>query len=144
MERSYPLAAVLERLEAVDSIALLGVSPDLSKALDGAPRAAPAVFLLAETTGGNIELSGSPVQQGRTTAIKAVAWVSHHGRPAKVRQALDDLLAEIDARLAGWTPGDAFGELVFRSSRDEFAHGAYLVAQAVYEASWTFSAEYQA
>ena len=62
MERSYPLAAVLERLEAVDSIALLGVSPDLSKALDGAPRAAPAVFLLAETTGGNIELSGSPVQ----------------------------------------------------------------------------------
>lgn len=144
MALSYPMAAVIERMEAVESIALLGVSADLKAALDGAPRTAPAVFLLSETTGGNIEFTGPPVQQARTTAVKAVVWVKHHGRPAQVRQELDNVLADIDARLAGWTPGDAFAELVFGSSRDEFAHGAYLVAQVVYQAAWTFSAEYQA
>ena len=140
----FPTAQAMDRLEAIEAIKLLGTSADLQAALDGSPRAAPAVFVLTETTGGAIEFSGPPVQQTRNTALKLVCWVSNHGRPAQVRDDMDQLLGDIDARLAGWTPGDAFAELVMKAARDEFAHGAYLVAQAVYDCTWTFSAEHQA
>lgn len=140
----FPTAQAMDRLEAIETIKLLGTSADLKAALDGSPRNAPAVFALAETTGNAIEFSGPPVHQTRNTSLKLVVWVSNHGRPSQVREDMDQLLGDIDARLAGWTPGDAFGELVMKAVRDEFSHGAYLVAQAVYDCTWTFTAEPQA
>lgn len=144
MASAFPVAALMERLGAVSALSLVGNARDLTEALQTPPRSAPAVFVLAETRGGSIKYSGTPVQQGRTTALKLVVWVRHHGDAATSRAEMDRALAAIDARLTGWSPSNPpFGAVVFRGSRDEFAHGQYLVAQVLYECEWNFSAEVQ-
>lgn len=145
MAAAFPVAELMQRLGAVSALSLVGNARDLADALQTPPRSAPAAFVLAETRGGPIKYSGTPVQQGRTTTLKLVVWVRHHGDAERSRAEMDRVLAGIDARLTGWSPSNPpFGSAVFRGSRDEFAHGQYLVAQALYECEWNFSAEVQA
>lgn len=140
---AFPVDALIQRLSGAAELKFVGLAPDLSAALDTAPRLAPAVFVLTETRGGPLKYSGPPVQQDRTTALKLIVWVRNHGDAAAVRRELDTVLAAIDARLAGWSPGNAFAEPHLVASRDEFAHAQYLVNQCVYESSWNFSANPQ-
>lgn len=136
----FPLSAALARIAGIERVALVGVAPDLDAAMNAAPRTAPAIFMLSETSGGAIKYSGPPIQQGRKTSIKCIAWVRNHGAADKVRAEMDALLADMDARFAGWSPGDAFGAMRFVASRDEFAHAQYLVVQSIYESEWDFFA----
>lgn len=138
---TYPVAAVVERLRSAQSIKLVGLAPDLANALSTPPRVTPAVYLVTSVTGGAVKYSGPPVQQERVTTLAHVVWVRHHGDTAAVRAELDDVLAEIDAVYAGWSPGEAFGDLVLTQARDEFAHAQYLCVQAHYTSAWDFQAE---
>lgn len=141
---AFPVADVIARLRAIELIKLIGLAPDLNAAMATPPRTAPAVFVVASTSGGAVKYSGSPVQQERVTTLVLVVWVRNHGDAESVRDDLDAVYAAIDARLAGWTPGNPpFGDLTFQASRDQFAHGQYLVAQALYSSSWNFSAQVQ-
>ncbi len=137
---SYPLDAVVERLVTIAGVALVGIATDLAALQRAAPRAVPAVYVLSESTGGAIKYSGPPVQQARSTKLELLVWVRHHGTPAEAVREMQALLAEIDARLAGWTPGDAYGALRFVSSRLGAYDSAHLVTRATYEAAWDFSA----
>lgn len=140
---TFPMASVIARLESIAELKLVGVAADLVAANTTAPRTAPALYVLTETVGGEIKFTGPPIQQDRTTQIKCVVWVRNHGEAQVVRTVMDNVLAAIDARFAGWSPGNAFEELRFRGARDEFAHGQYLVTQAIYESGWNFQANKQ-
>lgn len=139
----FPTAAVLERIEGIGAFQIVGNSVDLAAALETSPRNAPAVFVLTETVGGVISFSGPPIQQSRTTQIKCVLWVRNHSKASAVRAEMDALLAQLDARFAGWSPGLGFEDLRLSGSRDEAAHGQYLIVQAVFESGWEFSAHKQ-
>lgn len=141
----YPIAQLMERLKGAESIAFVGSTRDLETAAVQGPRVSPSVFVLNETTGGKVHFSGPPLQQPRETVVNLVVWVVHHGDPVPARSALDAAIAAIDARLAGWTPGDAFGGLTFEASRDEQppVPGQFLLAQAIYRSSWDFIANTQ-
>lgn len=141
---TFPVAAVIARLRSIEPIKLIGLAPDLNAAMATPPRNAPAIFVVASTTGGPIKFSGPPTQQERLTTLVLVIWIRYHGEAEAVREGLDAVHAAIDARLAGWSPSNPpFGELEFRASRDQFVHGQYLVAQALYESRWNFSTEVQ-
>jgi hypothetical protein len=139
----YPVSQLITRLDGVAELKLVGVAADLVGALNQPPRTAPAAQVVANTTGGALKYSGPPIQQDRTTTIAIVLWVNNHGPAAQVRAEMDALQAAVDARLAGWTPGNAFSELLFQSARDEFSHGAYLVSQMTFQSRWNFSANFQ-
>ncbi|MGQ0529989.1 MAG: phage tail terminator protein [Panacagrimonas sp.] len=142
---SFPTTSVIERLQAIDQVKLVGLAPEMSAALATPPRTAPAVFVVTSTKGGPIKFSGPPLQQERETSLVFVVWVRNHGDAAKVRAELDSVLAAIDQRLAAWSPANPpYGDLQFVASRDEFSHAQYLVAQAIYSCSWNFSAQRQA
>lgn len=140
----FPFAALIQRLEGVAELKQVGVAIDLQAALEKAPRACPAVYVLSQTTGGPFKFSGPPAQQGRTTTIKLIVWVRHHGQPAQVQAQMDGVLAAIDARLSGWIPGNAFSALRFTASRDEFGHNGHQVVQMQFAGEWNFSSEVQA
>ena len=136
---AYPLDSAIERLKSVEGVALVGIAPDFASLRAAAPRVVPAVFVLSETAGGPFSYSGDElVQQKRTTRLILLVWVSQHGEAAEAVRDMRRLLECIDARLAGWTPGDAFSSLRFISSRDELYGNPYLVTRVVYEASWDF------
>ena len=138
-----PLDAAIERLQTVPQLALVGITPDFASLKSAPPRALPAVYVLSETTGGAITYSGPPLQQKRTTRLVLLVWVEQHGEAAEAVRSMREILEAIDARLPGWTPGDAFGGLRFVSSRDELYGNAHLVTRAVYESAWDFSAQSQ-
>ncbi len=141
---AFPTADVIERLQASAELKFVGLAVDLQAALNTPPRVDPAVFLIASSSGGPIKFSGSPVQQERISSLTLITWVRNHGTPAAVRAEMDAALAAIDARLAGFSPGNPpFGALRFTASRDEFAHASWLVTQSIYECSWNFSAPIQ-
>lgn len=136
---SFPSDALVERLEH-PFIKLVAIAPDLTAARTTPPRIDPAIFVVLSTTGGPLMFSGVPVKQPRKTSITLVTWVKNHGSAQDVRKEMDQALAAVDSRLAGWTEGDEFGSPRFVASRDEFSHGQWLVTQTVYEVEWTFSA----
>lgn len=140
----FPVADLMARLQGIAELAdTVTLAPDLD-ALATPPRQFPAVAVVTETRGGAVTFTGPPVQQDRQTFVKLFVWVQHHAQQAaETRTAMDALLALIDARLAGWTPGNAFSDLRFTAARDEFSQGAHLVVQAIYRCDWTFSAPFQ-
>jgi hypothetical protein len=139
----FPIESLVQRLEGTEPIKLVGLAPDLIAAQEGGPRLAPAVFVMSETRGGQIKFSGPPVQQDRETTVKLVVWVRHHGSAAAQAAEMSAVLAAIDARLAGWSPGDAYEALRLTAQRDELVHGAWLVVQAMFSSNWNFSAQVQ-
>lgn len=140
---AFPVADVIQRLQGTEPIQLVGLAADLNAALATPPRNAPAVYVLSSTKGGAIKFTGSPTQQDRETTLILVVWVRHHGEPAAVRAQMDQVLAAIDQRFTGWSPGDAYEALTFAAARDEFSHAQYLVVQALYTSRWRFSARPQ-
>jgi hypothetical protein len=140
---AYPMTAVVARLKGTNVLKLVGSAADLVEATKTPPRADPAVFLASVTKGQGQLCSGPTIQQNRRTWVQLVLWVKNHGGAEAVIAKRDEVAAAIEARLAGFTPGDAFGDLLLDAQRDEFSHGAWLVTQLVYTSDWTFSAEVQ-
>ena len=139
----YPVADVVERLAGESAIKQVGLAVDMNTALATPPRTDNAVYVISTTKGGPLKFTGNPIQQARETTIVLLVWVRNHGDATAVRKAVDALLGAIDARVAGWTPGNPFSSLVFNASRDEFAQAQYAVVQVTYTSSWNFSAQRQ-
>lgn len=137
---AYPIDAAVARLKATPGLALVGLAPDYAALSAAPPRAVPAVYVLSGSIGSKPSYSGPPLQQPRVTRLTLSVWIENHGEPEDAVREMRELLSAIDAQFAGWTPGDAFGALTFKSSDDEFYGSAHLVQRVVYESAWTFSA----
>jgi hypothetical protein len=135
----FPDDAVLARLAGVTSLASIQLAPDLAEAMRTPPRSGPALFVAFQTQGQPSEISGPTVQGSRTTAIQLVLWVRNSGTPQRVLAERKAVAEAIDARLLGWVPDDAVDEIYLLAARDDFAHGAWLVSQLIYRATWTYS-----
>jgi hypothetical protein len=136
---AFPEDAVIQRLQGVSAIALLGLAPDLKEAMETPPRNAPALFVSFGTTGSQSELSGEQIQGGRQTAVQLVLWVRNAGGPEAALRARREVKEAIDARLSGWSPDDAVDALYQLGDRDQFTHGSWLVSQLIYRANWIYS-----
>jgi hypothetical protein len=139
----YPVAPFVARLKGAQKIKLVGSAPDLVAATTKPPLNSPAVYVASVTRGLGQLCSGPIVQQNRRTSLQLVLWVQNSGTAEQVVAERDAAVTGIEARLAGWTPGDDFGDLILDAQRDEFSHGAWLVTQLVYTSDWTFTAEVQ-
>lgn len=139
----YPLSSLVGRLSSVAEIRLLGVAPDLAAVLETPPRAVPAVYLGTSSTGGKLQYTGPLHQQDRETTVHTVIWVRNAGGPAAVLKDMETVEQAVEARLAGYTPGDAFGSLLFSEAKDEFTRADYYVRQLAYTSQWMFSTSVQ-
>lgn len=137
---AYPVSELIERLQGAELIKFVGLTDELSQALEKVPRTTPSVFIMTESKGGAMQFSSTPVTQARETSFKLFVWLRHQGTPEKARAEMDAVLACIDQRLAGFTPGNAFSELRFIASRDEFAQPQFQVVQVIYQCDWSFFA----
>lgn len=138
---AYPVGSIVARLQALPSIRLLGIAPDLVAASAQAPSVSPALFVATTTSGGNETFIGPSVEQERTTRLHLILWVRNAGGAAAVVAARDALLAIIEARLAGFSPGDDFEAPLLESISDLALFADWLVTKLVYRCDWTFSAE---
>jgi len=139
---SFPVAAVIQRLQSLRDLRLVGTAADLATAMAQMPGNAPAAYVVGSRRGEKPVGASSGVQiQHIDCAIAVVLFVKHSGTAetgAAARTAMDALQAQVDALLVGWSP-DAYVRFLglhFVASKDEFYASPWLCSQVVYRSRY--------
>lgn len=131
----FPLSMVVERLDELELLKIVGTIAGLQNALQTAPRNTPAAYVLGEESGREqgdyTEASAQPM----TATIKVVLWVKHAGDAdtgAKALKAMEALEKVVRNQLRAWSPAAPFEPLWISSSGQDQYFGDHLIRQVLF------------
>lgn len=135
----FPASSVQARLAEIADLKLVGSASDLQNALENAPSATPAVYVIVQEQGEQPKgFSGNVLVQNVVVAVQLVVFVSSYadkGRDAL--KTLDEVIRPaIREALVGWAPSPGFTTLSLQASRQERYRAPQLVAQEVYRSGY--------
>lgn len=125
------LEPIILRLKGVSAIKLLGGALEFA-ALDAAPRARPAAYVVPEDktpTGNRFEGSVGAIDQKVVVSFRVVLVLDAAARKGAVgiSDELDTLARAVVAELLGWTPPDCKGPILYAGERLMSVDGTALV-----------------
>lgn len=126
----FPAEAVIERLQQLQALRLVGGAAGLEQALKVPPRAMPAAYVVVRETGRPARDGTGALHQPMTADVIVVLWLSHAGQQdtgAAAAAAMRVLERQVRTQLRDWTPPQPFGVLwVAASGSDQYVGGTQL------------------
>lgn len=139
MNGPLPLAAIINRIDAITGVRLVGGATDLDAALSTPPRAVPAVHVLCDESGAAPLGSTGRALQPITATVKLVMWVRNAGGAEAVAADMAALETSVRNSLFGWVPAAGCKPLTVRASGNEQAYGSHLIRQLLMTTEYTQS-----
>lgn len=130
----FPASAVIERLEQLSELRLVGGAASLQAALESPPRAVPAAYVLTEEVGQQPADYTDAYAQPMTVTVKVVLWHRHAsaGAGGKAAEAMEVIERAVRSQLRDWAPTGPFEPLyVSHSGADQF-FGGQLTRQVIF------------
>jgi len=141
----FPVASLIQRLQGMAALKLVGGAADLPAATQQAPRAAPAAYVVLRESGNEPrEYSTLHVQSMRALLVISL-WVQNYAtahRGDAASRDMDLVDQAVRTRLLGWSPSEAYGPLWIAGTDDAFVSG-WLNRQLAFRSDYRLQLEVQ-
>lgn len=132
----FPASAVIARLQELPELRLVEGAAGLQSALESAPRALPAAFVLVEETGSAPGDYTAQFAQPITATVRVVLYARHAGGAAKAAAEMEAIERAVRTKLRDWSPAYPFEPLwVTNSGGDQF-FGAQITRQVNFKTQY--------
>lgn len=135
----FPVSLVIERLETLGLLKIVGGVGSLQAALETTPRNLPAAYVLSEETGREpLDYTGAYAQP-MSVVIKVVLWTRHAGAAdtgAKAQAAMEHIERSVRSHLREWSPSAPFEPLSISNSGQDQYYGGQLLRQVLFRSNY--------
>ena len=136
----FPVAPVIERLEALTELRQVGSCADLKTALSQAPRAVPAAFVVRqERAHPSAGASGSVLVQQVDVDLIVVLYVRNKATADTGMAAaadMDVLIRAVRGQLLNWRATAGVDPITQNASRDDSYKGGQMLAQELFRSRY--------
>jgi hypothetical protein len=136
----YPIAPVIDRLDALSQLRHVGTCADLKTALSQSPRAVPAAYVVRqERAKPSAGASGGVLIQQMDVDLIVVLYVRNKATAdtgAAAAAEMDGLIAAVRGQLLNWRATEGVEPITQNASRDDSYKGGELLAQELFRSHY--------